>query len=181
MNHTPFLRLCIQKADIGSWNGIKTDDIGNPAKKRVGECMKKDDVCVLREIQRNTELAMKAVDCVMDKVYDDGLALQLSRQALHYSRLHDEAVDKLLAAHLEPARISAVEEYRVKGNLHMDTLLNTSTSHIAELAIQESSRKISKVYQALHKYEGVGTEALEIAKELISAEETNMIQLRKFL
>lgn len=143
--------------------------------------MKKDDICVLRAVQKNTELAIKAVDTVMDKVYDDALALQLSRQSLHYSRLHDAAVDKLLSARSEPVRVSALEEYRMRGNLHMDTLLNTSTSRIAELAIQESSRKISRMYQTLHKYEGAGNDSLEIAEEFVSAEEANMIQLRKFL
>lgn len=147
----------------------------------MGDDMKKDDIQVLREIQKNTELAIKAVDAVMAKVYDDDLSLQLSRQSLNYSRLRDEAAGKLLSAHLEPARVSMLEEYRVKGNWYLDTLLNTSTSHIAELAIQESSRKISKMYQAIHKYEGAGNETLEIANELISAEEANMVQLRKFL
>lgn len=143
--------------------------------------MKKDDIQVLREVQKNTELAIKAVDTVIDKVYDDDLALQLSRQSLNYSRLRGEAVDKLLSAHLEPARVSMLDEWRVMGNLHKDTLLNTSTSHIAELAIQESSRKISKMYQALRKHEGAGSVASGIAKEFMNAEEANIIQLRKFL
>lgn len=143
--------------------------------------MKKDDIQVLREIQKNTELAIKAVDTVIDKVYDDDLALQLSRQSLNYSRLRGEAVDKLLSAHLEPARVSMLDEWRVMGNLHMDTLLNTSTSHIAELAIQESSRKISKMYQTLRKHEGAGSVSSGIAKEFMNAEEANIIQLRKFL
>lgn len=124
---------------------------------------------------------MKAVDTVSEKIYDDALALQLSRQSLRYSQLRNEAVDRLLSAHLEPARTNMVEELLVAGGIHKDTLLNTSTSHIAELVIQESSRKISRLCQSLHKYENAGEEAVEMAREFMDFEESNIRQLRKFL
>ena len=124
---------------------------------------------------------MKAVDTVSEKIYDDALALQLSRQSLRYSQLRNEAVDRLLSAHLEPARTNMVEELLVAGGIHKDTLLNTSTSHIAELVIQESSRKISRLCQSLHKYENAGEEAVEMAREVMDFEESNIRQLRKFL
>lgn len=143
--------------------------------------MRREDIQVLRDVQKNAELAIKAVDTVCDKIYDDALALQLSRQSLKYSQLRNQAVDKLLAAHLEPARTTVIEELLVAGGIHRDTLLNTSTSHIAELAIQESSRKISKLCQTLHKYENAGDDTVEIAREFMDFEESNIRQLRKFL
>ena len=42
-----------------------------------------------RQIQRNTEMAMKALDAVTDKIYDDRLAAVVAEQELQYSRLHD--------------------------------------------------------------------------------------------
>ncbi|WWR16933.1 hypothetical protein V1224_05730 [Lachnospiraceae bacterium JLR.KK008] len=143
--------------------------------------MRREDIQVLRDVQKNAELAMKAVDTISDKIYDDSLALQLSRQSLKYSQLRNQAVDKLLAAHLEPARTTVIEEMLVAGGIHRDTLLNTSTSHIAELAIQESSRKISRLCQSLHKYTNAGDDTVEIAREFMDFEETNIRQLRKFL
>lgn len=143
--------------------------------------MRREDIQVLRDVQKNAELAMKAVDTVSEKIYDDALALQLSRQSLRYSQLRNEAVDRLLSAHLEPARTNMVEELLVAGGIHKDTLLNTSTSHIAELVIQESSRKISRLCQSLHKYENAGEEAVEMAREFMDFEESNIRQLRKFL
>ena len=58
--------------------------------------MKRDDAEVLREVQKNTEMAMKAIDTISDKVYDDDLALQLSKQSLKYSQIHNKAMDKIL-------------------------------------------------------------------------------------
>ena len=57
--------------------------------KEMRRMMKRDDAEVLREVQKNTEMAMKAIDTISDKVYDDDLALQLSKQSLKYSQIHN--------------------------------------------------------------------------------------------
>ena len=95
--------------------------------------MRREDIQMLRDIQKNAELGMKAVDTAADKVYDDGLALQISRQSLKYSELRNRAADRLLAAHLEPARSNVVEGALVAGGIYGETLFDTSTSHIAEV------------------------------------------------
>ena len=51
--------------------------------------MNKQEINIYREIQRNTEMAMKALDAVTDKIYDDRLAATVADQELQYSRLHD--------------------------------------------------------------------------------------------
>ena len=53
--------------------------------------MNKQEINIYREIQRNTEMAMKALDAVTDKIYDDRLAATVADQELQYSRLHDRA------------------------------------------------------------------------------------------
>lgn len=53
--------------------------------------LKKQEINIYREIQRNTEMAMKALDAVTDKIYDDRLAAVVAEQELQYSRLHDRA------------------------------------------------------------------------------------------
>ena len=58
--------------------------------------LKKQEINIYREIQRNTEMAMKALDAVTDKIYDDRLAAVVAEQELQYSRLHDRAVQNLV-------------------------------------------------------------------------------------
>ena len=41
--------------------------------------MKSDDAKVLREVQRNTKMAMKAIDTITDRVYDDDLSMHITR------------------------------------------------------------------------------------------------------
>ena len=76
--------------------------------------MKSQEVAVYREIQRNTEMAITAIDAISDKVYDDNLARQISRQSLQYSQLHNEALKQLLEAKAEPYHGSGMADMMLK-------------------------------------------------------------------
>ena len=60
--------------------------------------MRSQEVAVYKEIQKNTEMAMRAIDIINDKIYDEDLSRQMSRQSLKYSEIHNQAVSQLLQA-----------------------------------------------------------------------------------
>lgn len=143
--------------------------------------MKREDAQVLREVQKKTERAMKAVQALSNKVYDDDLALQLSRQSLKYSEIHNRAMDKMLESRVEPCHGNALEEMRLVGAIHGNTLFNTSTSRIAEVMMQESSRSIAGMCRALNRHESAAGYSVELAKEFVDFEEKNRERMKKYL
>lgn len=163
--------------------GKETEKSGTSGKvEKKGGCnMKRDDAEILREVQKNTEMAMKAIDTISDKVYDDDLAVQLSRQSLKYSEIHNKALDKILEGKAEPYRTNNISQMMLVGGIHSNTLFNTSTSHIAEVMIQGSNRGITDMCKALNHHERAGSFSLEIAKELMDFEEKNIERLKKYL
>lgn len=143
--------------------------------------MKQEDIQLLKEVQRNTEKAMKAVRTIAEKVYDDDLALHLGRQSLKYSEIHDRAVERLLSEREEPDHGNALEEFFQLGEIHGSTLFNTSTSRLAELLMQESSRGIARMCRAVHQHESAAAYSVELAEEFMNFEESNREQLKKYL
>ena len=57
--------------------------------------MNKDDTEILKEVQKNTRMAVKAIEAISDKVCNDKLSYELSRENLSFSKLHNKAVDML--------------------------------------------------------------------------------------
>lgn len=143
--------------------------------------MKKDDAVLLREVQKNTEMAIKAIDTISDKVYDDSLAVQLSKQSLKYSEIRNKALDKLLEERGEPYRGNYVDDMMLKGGIHMKTMLDTSTSHIAEMMIQGGTMGITDLCKAMNHHENAERASMEIAKELMDFEEENIARFKKYL
>ena len=143
--------------------------------------MLKQEVNIYKEIQRNTEMAMRAIDAVSDKVFDERLAMQMSKQSLEYAQIRNQAYDKLLEAKADPYRSSYVENLRLAGGIQYNTLFNTSTSRIAEVMIKECNSGVLQLNKVLNHNRQADEQAQSLANKLLRFEEKNVEQLTKYL
>ncbi|HJA30791.1 MAG: hypothetical protein DBX58_01440 [Clostridiales bacterium] len=143
--------------------------------------MKKDDVELLREIQKNTEMGLHALEIMENKVYDDKLSLQLIRESFKYGELHDRAKAQLLAAKQMPEPENKIARMMLSASINGSTLLNTTTSHVAELMIRGSNMGLSSLWKAMNHNDQAGEQSMELARELMDFEENNIKELRKYL
>lgn len=143
--------------------------------------MQSQETIVYREIQRSASKMMKALDILSDKVYDSELALQISRQSLQYSRIHNEAAQKLVEAKAENYRSNYLEDFMQKGEIQYSTLLNTSTGHIAELLIQNTTKGILDMEKTLRHHPDAGGESAELARQMLEMEEKSLKDWKEYL
>lgn len=143
--------------------------------------MKRDDQEILKEVQKNTTMAIHAIDTVSEKVHDDTLLQELSREKLLYSMIQNKATDRLQGERAEEYHASAMQDMMLKGGIQMNTLTNCSTSRIAELMIQGSSRGITNMWKSMNHHQDSGSASMEVAKELVDFEEKSIGRLKKFL
>ncbi len=143
--------------------------------------MLSEEIAVYREIQRNTDMAMKAIDTIAPKVYDDSFALQISKQSIKYSELYNEASRELIAAKEGSYQGSALSEVMLKTGIHCNTMLNTSTGHLAEMMIKGSNNGILEMEKVLKHNERAGERPTALAKQLIDLEERNIARLKDYL
>ncbi len=143
--------------------------------------MKKDDREILKEIQKNTDMAIRAIDTISEKVHDDELRQELSKEKLLYSVIQNKATDRLQSERTEGYHGSTVQELLLKGGIQMNTLMNCSTSKIAELMIQGSNRGITSMWKSINHHQNSGSTSMEIARELVDFEEKSIGRLKKFL
>lgn len=143
--------------------------------------MRTQDINVYREIQRNAQMAIRAIDTISDKVYDDQFSMQIQRQAGKYEEIRQKACDSLLQENVELYRASQLENMMLTGGIHYNTLLNNSTGHIAELMIKGSNMGILEMNKVLNHNGDAGERPVALAKELISFENKNIERLTKYL
>lgn len=150
-------------------------------KERRRKIMKTQEVAIYREVQRNAEAAIKALDTLSDKVYDKDLAMQISRQSLEYANLRGKAMQALLDAKAEPYRANQLTDMVQKTGLHYNTLLNTSTGHIAELMIKERNNGVLEMEKVLKHNADAGEKPRTLAKELLEFDQNNITTLKSYL
>ena len=143
--------------------------------------MKKDDQEILKEVQKNSSMAINAINTISEKVHDNALQQELSKQKLWYSVIQNKATDRLQNERAEEYHASAMQDLMLKGGIQMNTFTNCSTSKIAELMIQGSNRGITSMWKALRHNQLAGDDAVELAKELMDFEEKNIEKLKAYL
>lgn len=143
--------------------------------------MKHDDTKILQEIQRNTEMGMTAIETILDKIEDDDFSLQLSRQSLRYSEIHNKALDRILEGEGEVYHKNQITDLMLKGSIHANTALNISREHLAEMMIRGSSRGITSMWKAMKHNRLADDDTVELAQELVDFEEKNIGRLKEYL
>ena len=66
--------------------------------------MKSDDKNILREVQKNTQMAMQAIDSISSKIYDDTLAAQVTKDSMRYGEIYNRATNELYRERLSATR-----------------------------------------------------------------------------
>ena len=143
--------------------------------------MKKDDQEILKEVQRNSQMAMQAIDTISEKVHNDALFSELSRERLLYSTIQNKATDRLQSERAEGYHASAMQDMMLKSGIQMNTLTNCSTSKIAELMIQGSNRGLTSMWKSINHHQDSGNMSMEVAIELMDFEEKSINRLKRFL
>ena len=143
--------------------------------------MKSQEVTVYREIQRNTEMAIKAIDTISGKIHDDEMAMQISRQSLKYAELNTAASKQLMAAKAEPYHSNYFSDMMLKMGIHFNTMFNTSTGHIAELMIKGTNMGVLEMEKILNHNKDAGEQPVSLAKNLIDFEEKSVKRLKDYL
>ncbi len=143
--------------------------------------MKSDDVRILQEVQKNTKMAMKAIDTINEKIYDDNLSMDVTRESMRYAEIYNKAAGRLLEGKAAFYRENGFQDILLKNGVRANTALNTSTSHIAEIMIQGSNRGLTSMWKAINHNENAGNISMEVAKELMDFEEKNIERLKHYL
>ena len=139
------------------------------------------DRAVLDESFRNAQMGREAINAVIGKVEDDDLALDLNRQACKFVQLEEKLQKEYQKAKEMPPEEKLLNRTMLWGGIQMNTLLNASTEHLAELMIQGNTRGITDLMKVVKSNKSVQKEYYELAQELMDFEEKNIEKLKAYL
>lgn len=143
--------------------------------------MRQDDVMILKEIQKNAQMAMTTIDTLLDKTSDDEFTMKLSRQSIGYAKIHNDAVEQLIEQQSGTYRGNQITDFLLKGSVHINTIFDISTSHMAQMMIQGSNRGLTNVYKTVKHNALARDRCVELAQEFMSFEEKSIEQMKEYL
>lgn len=139
------------------------------------------DRAVLDESYKNTRMGREAINVIIGKVEDDELALDLNRQACKFVQMEEKIQKEFQKAKANPPQDSLMNRTMLWGGIQMNTLLNASTEHLADMMIQGNTRGITDLMKTVKANKDVQKEYYEIAQEIMDFEEKNIEKLKAYL
>ena len=141
----------------------------------------KDDVNVLDELNKGTCMGRDAIKMILDKVEDEELYKELEKEYNNYKELSDKIVELYPEYDDgEPHETNILNKAMTWYGIEMKTLLDDSTSKIAELLMQGTNMGIIEGRRLLND-KNMDDEVHKICEEYVTFQEEAVEKLKPFL
>lgn len=142
----------------------------------------KNEINVLDELNKGACMGMDAIHFILDKVEDKSLKKELNRQYREYKEISEEITNLYPEYNSkdEPHKTNTMNKVMTWYGIEMKTMLDDSTSKIAELLLQGTNMGIIEGRKLLnHKNTEEGVNNL--VQKYVSMQEKAVEKLKQFL
>lgn len=136
----------------------------------------------INEVYRNASIALLSISNVIDEFEDCPLKKEMSTQYEYYEKFVGEISAYMLEKGYEKKEVGAMKKLMMASAIKMNTALDNTTHHIAELMIKGTVMGITELCALINNSKVVtDKEIIEYAKKLKELQENYEQKLKKFL
>lgn len=144
--------------------------------------MSRQNKDLLEEVYKATKMGLEATELIIPKVHDDSLREEVELQGENYKGMNCKARDMLRSKGREPDDDDAtMKDVMLRGSIKMNTLVNKSSRHIAEMMINGTTMGIVDMTKRLNELDDADAGSKKLAEEYIANEQRNIEQLKTHL
>lgn len=144
--------------------------------------MKRDDtICLLKECDSGTRMAVDSIDEVLEKIRDSDLKKLLVRSREHHEQLGNEIHSLLLEHHSEEKEPGLMAKSMSWMKTNMKMIMDESDASVADLMTDGCDMGIKSLYKYLNQYQAADSTSKEICRKLIAIEEQFRSELHSYL
>ena len=138
---------------------------------------------LLEAMYKNVRMGADSIIDIMPKVGDESMRAELTSELERYEEFSKEIEGIVLDMGEEAKDQGMLAKLGTKMSVAMNTMMDSTTSHIAEMMIQGGTMGITDATKLLREYENTSCskKALDITQRIIKYEEETVERLKKFL
>ena len=141
----------------------------------------KEDINALDEIHKGACMGIDAISFVLDKVEDKNLKAELEKEEQDYNAIKRD-IEEIYPKYNEgkPHETSAMTKAMTWSGIEMKTLMDNSTSKIAELLLQGVNMGVIEGRRILNKKK-INKEVNDLVSRYVSMQEKSVENLKRYL
>ena len=136
---------------------------------------------LLEEVYRATQMGLEGIRAVTPKIEDTQLKKEIRREEAVYQKFVSRAEEMLAAKGAIPQTHDGVNKAMLWGSVQMNTLMDSSPEHMAELLINGTTMGIVDMTKKISELGDSDAGARRLAEDFINFEEKSVEQLKKYL
>lgn len=139
------------------------------------------DAELLNSIYQNAKMGEELTRTISKSVDSDQLKSDLQTQMSGYSQLNAKVQQKFAEEKLEPQEENGLSKASAYLGTKLNTLVNHSPSHVAEILIQGSTMGVIDMTQNINKFTSASQPVKDLAGEVITFENQNIERMKTYL
>ena len=133
-----------------------------------------------QEIYKGCKMGGESLVNLLPKVTDDGLRRELTAQLERYEEFAAKARDGLFEMDKTAKEENVIAKLSAKMGVMVNTMIDATSSHIAQMVIEGCSMGITDLIKAVHAH-GEKDEAEKLARDVVAFEESCSENMKKYL
>lgn len=140
-----------------------------------------DTICLLKECDAGTKMAVASIDEVLEKIQDSNLKHLLSDSKQHHEKLGNEIHSLLMRFHSEEKEPNLMAKSMSWMKTNMKMTMNESDATAADLITDGCNMGVKSLQRYLNEYQAADKTSKDICRRLISMEESLCKDLHPYL
>lgn len=136
---------------------------------------------LLEEICQSANTGVYSINTLLPKVQNSRISAELTSHRSKLEEIARSAQQLMLDRQIDPANTGAIAKMGIWTGVQMNTMMDTSTSHIADMVIQGDTMGITKMTRELNQSAVEDPRIRELAEELVNTQRRNIEILKKYL
>lgn len=136
---------------------------------------------LLEEIYQNANTGIYSIDTILPKVEDSRVTEELLTYQGKLGRIAQNARQMMAQKAVDPGSASVMSKMGIWTGVQMNTLMDNTTSHIADMVIKGDTMGITKMTRELNQSVVEDPRIRELGEELVNTQRRNIEILKKYL
>lgn len=135
----------------------------------------------LTKVYENAKMGSESIEFLSSKVEDPDLRSDLQTQHEEYGQISNGAVTALRNQNELPKENSALSQIGLWSSIQMNTALDKSPDHIAQMMIEGSTMGVIDMTRQLKRCGNVSADAKQLGENLIKLEQNSIQRMKDYL
>ncbi|MHC1694471.1 MAG: hypothetical protein AB9835_04180 [Eubacteriales bacterium] len=139
------------------------------------------DAEILNHIYQNAKMGTDSLSALIPKVTNPALKKDLTTQLLGYQNFANTSAQKLQAMNMTATDIDLLGKLPAYFGIKLNTMMDSSTSHIAEMLIKGSNMGVIELTKKMNEHKQVAPDITQLSTEVFNFEQGNINKYMTYL